>query len=308
MPPFPLKRILVPTDLSPAAVVALRYARLFAEKFDASLSVFYVDPIIYPVEALGVEAPIYITNTPEHLAQIEHEVRAYADETLHDLPYSVFAVGGQPVPIIIHEAQQRHADLIVMATHGLRGWRRAILGSVTQGVLHGGDCAVLSVSRTDEQKIADVALKTIVCPVNFTDVSRESLIYAGNLAAMFDAQLIIVHVVEDEDALHASSDEARFRSWIDRSLQEKCTYREIFLRGGAAERVLDFAEDTNADLMVVGAQHKAFRDETVIGTTTERLVRFARLPVLTVPRPLPTAVRQPERRIGVAAAPAPATR
>jgi hypothetical protein len=48
--------------------------------------------------------------------------------------------------------------------------------------------------------------------------------------------------------------------------------------------VLDCAEDLGADLIVIGAQHKRFRDETIIGTTTERLVRFARVPVLTVPR------------------------
>jgi nucleotide-binding universal stress UspA family protein len=48
--------------------------------------------------------------------------------------------------------------------------------------------------------------------------------------------------------------------------------------------VLDCADDLGADLIVIGAQHERFRDETVIGTTTERLIRFARVPVLTVPR------------------------
>ena len=101
--------------------------------------------------------------------------------------------------------------------------------------------------------------------------------------------------------MNGRSNEARLRAWIDKSIQKTCTYREIVLRGGVAERVLDFAEDANADLLVIGAQHKLFRDEAVIGTTTERLVRFARLPVLSIPRPVAAAVRQPAEQIAVVA-------
>ena len=62
------------------------------------------------------------------------------------------------------------------------------------------------------------------------------------------------------------------------------TFHELTMRGGAAERVLDCVDDLGADLLVIGAQHKFFRETTVIGTTTERLVRFAQCPVLTVVR------------------------
>ncbi len=54
--------------------------------------------------------------------------------------------------------------------------------------------------------------------------------------------------------------------------------------------MLDCADDVGADFLVIGAQHKLFRDETVIGTTTERLIRFAPCPVLVVPRETMTAL------------------
>jgi len=160
---------------------------------------------------------------------------------------------------------------------------------------------VLSVSRRDDQPASSAAIKTIVCPVNFTGIAREALDYAAHLADAFHADLAVLHVVEQRDELHASADEARFRGWIDAAIQNRCTYREIVLRGGAAERVLDFAEDANADLIVIGAQHKLFRDEAVIGTTTERLVRFARLPVLSIPRPVSSAVNAPEEAAALVA-------
>ncbi|MEO8035226.1 MAG: universal stress protein, partial [Acidobacteriota bacterium] len=169
-------------------------------------------------------------------------------------------------------------------------------GSVTESVLRGGDCPVLSVNRKGRLLTPD-PVKKILCPVNFSDVARASLEYASRLAATFDCELAVVHVVEDEDKMHALAAQMDVRSWIDPAVQNRCTYRELVLRGGAAERVLDCAEDLGADMIVIGAQHKRFRDETVIGTTTERLVRFADVPVLSVPRRVEAMVpQQPEEQ------------
>lgn len=294
---FALKTILVPTDLSFAAIDAVHYAKLFAERFGAKLTLFYVDPIL----GFGLEGPMYMTTSPEHYRRLEEEVRLYARQAVADFPFDVFVAGGQPVPIIIREADERAADLVVMATHGLGGWRRAILGSVTQGVLHGGHCPVLSLRRAEVKGRPEIAVRKIVCPINFTDVARESLNYAADIAKAFNAELLVAHVVEDVDAAKAAAAEATLKVWIDASLRNKYTYREIVLRGGVAERVLDFAEDSDADLVVIGAQHKMFRDETVIGTTTERLVRFARVPVLSVPRPVSAAKETSREQLAVAA-------
>jgi nucleotide-binding universal stress UspA family protein len=278
-----IKRILVPTDLSQQSIISLQYARFFAERFSSALTLLYVDPIIFPVNEVGAEIPLYLATTPEHIATLEKEVRAYADAALLGVSYDVAAVVGQPIPTIVRAEEERAADLVIMATHGLRGWRRVIQGSVTEGVLRGGDCPVLSVSRSDGRLRTPDPVKKILCPINFTDVARASLEYASHLAGAFDCELAVVHVVE-EDRVQAMAAPVDVRNWIEPAVQNRCTYREIVLRGGAAERVLDCAEDLGADLIVIGAQHKLFRDETVIGTTTERLVRFARVPVLSVPR------------------------
>lgn len=292
MQEFHLKRILVPTDLSPSSIISLRYARLFAERFSAALTVFHVDPLVMPMNGFGAEMA-FVPESPEHFEKLEREVRAYAEPVLSGIPYTVFAVGGQPVIDIVKKAEEENDDLIVMATHGLRGWRRAILGSVTEGVVHRGDCPVLSVGRPQEQLQITPGVTKILCPINFTDAARNALEYAAKLAGAFDCRLAVVHVVEQQDPMHAAVAEEDVRSWITPAVQNRCTYREIMLRGGAAERVLDCAEDIRADLVIIGAQHKLFRDETTVGTTTERLVRFARMPVLTVPRRLAEQRQRP---------------
>lgn len=290
---FNIRRILVPTDLSQPALIALRYARTFAERFSAGLLIFYVDPMTYPVSgAASAEAPVNLADSPAQLAKIEEEIRAYSEETLAGLAYEVHAVGGQPVPSIVREARECAADLIVMATHGLRGWRRAILGSVTESVLHTGDYPVLSVSRPEDRPRTAAGVTKILCPINFTDVALNALGYAAQLAGAFGCELVVVHVLEGQETAGAAALEETVRRWIEPSVQNRCTYRQIVLRGGPAERVLDCAEDIGADLLVIGAQHKLFRDVTTIGTTTERLVRFARMPVLTLPRSIEAVAEQ----------------
>jgi len=89
--------------------------------------------------------------------------------------------------------------------------------------------------------------------------------------------------------------EESLRHWIGPELQDICTYSELTVRGGAAERVLDCADDLGADLLVLGAQHKHFRDSTVAGTTTEHVIRFASCPVLVVPRAAVPAAKTEDR-------------
>jgi len=278
-----IRRILVPTDLSEPSRIELDYALLFADTFSAELALFYANPIGFQFDLL-TGAPMYVSGlTADELAWSQEEVRSYAEKSLQGRKYQIAIEAGEPVPSIVGYSREFAADLLVMATHGLRGWRRTTLGSVTEGVVHDASCPVLSIARSDRRQFTPGVTK-IVCPINFSDVARESLRTAASLAKLFACELVIVHVVEPHEAETAASDEQRVRSWIAPDVQSNCTYREIVVRGGAAERILDCVEDLGADLLVIGAQHKLFRDTTVIGTTTERLIRFSRVPVLTIGR------------------------
>jgi nucleotide-binding universal stress UspA family protein len=281
-----LRHVLAPTDLSESGAAALKYARLFADRTNATLTVLYCDPILYPFETIaGVSAAAVYVPTPEQQAQIEAQVSKCAEPWLHGRPYGVAVHIGQPVPLILRAAEEWRTDLIVMGTHARHGWRRAILGSVNEGVLHGSRCPVLTIRNhrlpSDDGR---VAISKIVCPVNFSDVARDSLRYAAQVADAFNAELIVIRVIEPGQPENVAANAERLREWAGADVEGAYSYRELVLRGGAAERVLDAIDDAGADLLVVGAQHRLFRDATVIGTTTERLVRFASCPVLVVTR------------------------
>ena len=246
-----IKHVLAPCDLGESGVAALKYARLFADRAKARLTALYCDPVIYPVDAVGPSAAMLFIPTPEQEEKMRVELRKHVDPWMEGRPYDAIVNIGAPVPIILRTCDEISADLIVMGTHARHGWRRAILGSVSEGVMHGSKCPVLIVGAHKVPGIdRRVAITNIVCPINFSDVARDSLRLAAQLADVFGAQLNVVHVIEDAERSDVAMNAERLREWAGPEVGGAYAYRELVLRGGAAERVLDCVEDVGADLLV----------------------------------------------------------
>jgi len=277
-------RLLVPTDMSDFGSLALRYATMFRERLGSHLTLLFADEFYFPIEALELPAGYYLENAPDTQKKLQEKLRDYAIRNC-GTGTEALVVRDAPARAIINSAKQVRADLIVMGTHGRHGWRRAFLGSVTESVLRETDRPVLTVTPALMDAKTEPAIRTVLCPVNFTRVARESLQYASALASAFDADLSVMYVAEGIDQPMLPQLEAAFAQWIDPHLRNRCRYSQIVVRDGdPAAHVLDMSKKLAADLMVIGAQHKWFSDATVIGTTTERITRFAKCPVLTVVR------------------------
>ena len=278
-----IKRILVPCDFSDRSGAALRYAQLFAGKFGADITVMYADPMLFPIDLFGAGAAAVAATSGASEEQLESELRLQARTHLGpNAAFQTRVVAGSATPMIVKTANDLDADLIIIATRGLHGWRRTLLGSVTLEVLHAFDRCVLVIEPPESPAPVTAKVTRILCPVNMTEIARQSVRVASSLATRFHAQLVIVHVAEGRQP--ALDSEITLRKWLANDVKPDVAWREVVLRGGAAERVLDCAEDLGADLHVIGAQHKLLGDTTVVGSTTERLIRFAKCPVLSVVR------------------------
>ncbi|HEU4520864.1 MAG TPA: universal stress protein, partial [Thermoanaerobaculia bacterium] len=190
---------------------------------------------------------------------------------------------GFPADVIIRTGDEIDATLIVMGTHGRRGLSRVMLGSVTETVLRQSLRPVLTLGPGTAGEMP-AGTKTILCPVNFSFVALDAMRKAADFAARLDADLVVLYVAEENQPPLDEKLQKELASWVDPELRGRSRYRQMVASGNAADRVLAIAEEIRADLLVIGAQHKLFRDATVIGGTTERLVRFAKCAVLTVPR------------------------
>jgi len=284
METFGYDRILVPTDMSDFGSLALRFAAMFHDRLASRITLLYADETYFPIDVLEMPAGYYLENATETKSKLQEKLREYANAQLPGVAVETTIADGAPARAIAETAKQMRADLIVMGTHGRRGWRRALLGSVTEAVLHETNVPVLTVTP-GTMSDAVPAVRTIVCPVNFTYIAREALHHASAMAEAFDAELVVVYVAEAIQTPKLPEVEAAFSLWVGPAVRERVRYRLTMVgEGEPAECVLTTAADVDADLIVLGAQHKFFSDATVIGATTQRITRFARCPVLTVAR------------------------
>ena len=276
------ERILVPTDMSDFAELALRYALYFNENVGSQITLLHAETApLYPDEPFGY----YLENAADARRDAAERLRDYASQKVPASAHvETTIIEDIPARAIVDTADKMDADLIVMGTHGRHGLTRALLGSVTEHVLRMTSRPVLSVTPRLFETNRGIGFQSILCPVNFTPVARIALEHANAIAEAFGAKVMVMYVAEESDALLSLDLQQEFAAWLDPIVREHAEYKKVIVHGDAAARVLDMANHIGADIIVVGAQHKFFADDTVIGATTERITRFARQPVLTVMR------------------------
>jgi nucleotide-binding universal stress UspA family protein len=137
-------KILCPVDFSGASRAALRHAANLAHQLRGGLEVLFVnDPLLTAAAAAAYDTRGMARN-------VEIALRAFVRSTLASAPSRASGTTcvtalGRPAREIVKIARQRRADLIVMGSHGLRGVRKLMLGSVTEEVLRTAAVPVLVV-------------------------------------------------------------------------------------------------------------------------------------------------------------------
>ncbi len=145
------KHILVASDLTEFALPALRTATANARLWNAKLTVLHV------VEPLREARPWITTLAPPDIDTFERLLQQEAGacksllmKQLESLAASgalpaheVVVSHGPTADTVIAEAQSRQADLIVVGTHGRRGIKHMLLGSVAERIVRTSPCAVL---------------------------------------------------------------------------------------------------------------------------------------------------------------------
>jgi len=135
-------RILVPIDFSPYSDAALALATSLARDGGGTLVLAHVEVI--PISAAGGEYLYAIPEPPteELLDKLEHVTPPDSH-----VPVEHRLLAGDPADAIIRLAESDNIDLIVMGTHGRRGLRRLLMGSVAEAVVRAAPCPVLTVKQ-----------------------------------------------------------------------------------------------------------------------------------------------------------------
>jgi nucleotide-binding universal stress UspA family protein len=142
---FQIRRILVPTDFSDASTGALQMAIELAQRFGARITLFHAHQVpsyVFPEGMMPVSPPV--------LQDLEQSIgleltRLAAGVESAGVPVDHHQALGVPFAEVCRYAEEMHADLIVMGTHGRTGLRHVLLGSTAEKVVRKAPCPVLTV-------------------------------------------------------------------------------------------------------------------------------------------------------------------
>jgi len=287
-------RILVATDFSTTADAAETLAFRLARSLDAELHVVHVrvileDPLMAEEHQLEVERLVASTDGAGKRALAEG--RTDHDElTVHThLVRSISAAEA-----ITEVASDQACDLVVMGTHGRRGIKHLLLGSVAEHVVRSVRVPVVTV-RPDCRLFSDQPSRMLVAH-DFSDQSADAVRVAGAWARTFGSEITLLHVVEpvvypefytfnlaSDDILTRSRDRAT--EVLDAAAEELLDGLPVntsVVIGRAADTILSEAESGDFDLVVMGTRGLSELEQLVLGSVAEAVLRRCPVPLLTV--------------------------
>jgi nucleotide-binding universal stress UspA family protein len=290
-----LRHVLCPIDFSEFSVRAYRLALSVAQHHRAKLVAQHIVELWqYPSVSFAASATAYEEFSQALREKAKQQLQELVKNYTHDETQVECVVQqGIAADSILAFAEAEKTDLIVMGTHGRRGFDHLMLGSVTERVLRRGSRPVLAISRLSQDVITSgkqrdqVHLSRILFCTDFSESSERALNYAISLTADYDAELTLLHVLEHVPS-SANLEEARAAATeqLDRLIppagRKAGKIRTTVLVGEPYQQIIQFARETQADLVTMAVRGRGALDLAVFGSTTYRVLQLGPCPVLAV--------------------------
>jgi nucleotide-binding universal stress UspA family protein len=282
------QNILLPVDEATAETRLTDHVGALAAATGASVTVLSVADTTRPS----------VTNVSGEIVDaLEEAAQRHVDATVealegHAIPTETVVVQGTPGPTIANYAAEYDFDLVVMPTNARQGLSRYLLGSVTEKVVRLSTVPVLTARILESDSFA-FPYERILVPVDGSTVADRAADHAIDLAAALDAAVHVLAVVDDTlgpdvrtteledrlgDAARQRVDDVAERA-RDRGVDDVHATVE---RGHPAATIVDQIDALDADAVVMGTTGRTGLERVFLGSVTERVVRTAPVPVVTV--------------------------
>lgn len=273
-------RIFHASDFSPASAVAFAHALKIALAARAHLDILHVtghasvrEHDLHWSEFPGVRATLArwgvlpIDADPEDVARTGMTIR------------KIVKAGSDPVNTIIEYWADSPPDLVVLATHQREGFSRWFHRPVAEPLAREARTMTLFVPADGDGFVSledgTVRLRRVLVPVDHEPDGQRALEEGFFLAQGFDCPKV------EFSLLHVGTERGMPTLFLPH--HPEWTWEKRVVSGDALDRILGMSRDWDPDLMVLATQgHRNFRD-ALYGSTTERVLRGARCPLLAVP-------------------------
>ncbi len=217
------------------------------------------------------------------------------DSRLNGLPHETITERGPSLwGVLENTIKATAADLIVLGTHGRTGAQKFLLGSVAEEVFRRSPIPVLTIGPRARREVHNGGrFRRILFATDFSSQSAAATPYALSLAQENQAHLFLVHVVRlrgrdgDDQLYEFSVAEAMHHLYavVPKDVELPCPPEVSVEHGNPGKRIVEVAEERNADLIVLGVRDAAGHLGAATHlerNTAHNVVARAACPVLTV--------------------------
>lgn len=302
MPLF--KNILFPTDFTPHARSALKYAAAFAHAAHGRVVLFSVQTGKVPANLMTLPEHVFQDQDSKWLIDLRREVKSLlTDPMFSAVEVEPVIVEGDPAPEIAKAVRDYDIDLVTVVTHGRRGLARAMFGSTAEEIIGEAPCPVLTVRPPQRDFVhhrgarTEIRLNRILLATNFGPSALAATNVARELMEVTGADGHVVYVIGDYFEQISTLFPEGGKSALTRMREEVKERMEAFARerghkikahvaeGRPYAEIVRLAAEIDADLIVIGTTVHAslFGGAPSLGSEIERVVRNSPCPVLCVP-------------------------
>jgi nucleotide-binding universal stress UspA family protein len=291
-----IARILVATDFTKTSADALGYAGMLATRFASELHLLHVVPDArqepWASEAVALNLDELIEDWMRDAECKLQRIARRLPSALHVRTATRF---GPLLDEILTYVEGNQIDLVVLgvtADGKPGGW---LCTGIAERVARRSPCLVLTVPDAAGVQTLP-AIRSIVIPVDFNRHADEALTRGLAWAAQWGSMVHVLHVysppwvrdagyVPPPAALVADVVrrlEGRLAGDVSRRHAGQLDVRTVVRIGEPAEEILRYAEEIEADLIVVGTHGRELFGRMLLGSVTEAMLRRAPCPVLTL--------------------------
>lgn len=286
------RQILVATGGSPWSEAAVAYAIALAAHTGAELHFLTV----LTVEA-SYTMPDVAGTSEMVLDSIEHEgeallQQAAAQAAQAGVSHTTQYAWGNVPQTILHTAIEMACDLIVLGSRGTSGWKRLMLGSISNAVVAKAQQPTLMVKQPPSPNLVSPPWQRVLVATGGSPWSDTAVDHALQLAQAQQIEVCLLHVERQrrrgEDPAAAESKNILALTEA-RAAAAGVPYQAVLATGDVTESILSTATDKRCDAIIVGSRGLTGWKRLMIGSISNAVAIKTQLPVLIVKRFLGTS-------------------
>jgi len=286
---FPqLQGILFATDFSAESLAALPFAAAISQTFNSRIHLLH---LLMP-QTYQFVPPETIPAIAESIEQdaLTRMLELRSSQALKGLKLGSAEVAKGELGELLRRIEERNIDLLVIGTHGRRGFQRLLLGSIAQEIVRRAPCPVLTVGpHAHFPKSGGFHPKHVVFATDATPDSFRAMPYAVLFAKRECSDMAMVHVLPDgdEQTPEAEAFAALMRESLHHTIPldaiKSCSPEILVHFGDPVTEILNAAHERESELIVMGARSRSVKFEKIFSKgVSYGVIAGASCPVLTV--------------------------